>query len=216
MTPIPQALAAFFQSLFRSRLAMQAEILALRHQLGVYQRTCRRPRLKPADRMLWAWLSRAWPVWRDALVIVQPESVIAWRRRRFREYWTRLTGSGKPGRPAVPREIRDLIRKMSAANPLWGSLRIVGELGKIGIDLPRSTVAKYMIRRRRPPSGTRPSSSSSCLLTNDDASSTSTSPHIRPPSGPPSRSSRLSRGTRHHSFCCEIAMESTATTSAVG
>ncbi len=139
---------------FRSRASLQIENLALRHQLAVLRRTRRRPRMRPSDRIFWSWLSRVWSGWRDALVIVQPETVIAWRRRRFREYWTRLTRSGKPGRPAVPREIRDLIRKMSAANPLWGAPRIVGELGKIGIDLPRSTVARYMIRRRRPPSVT--------------------------------------------------------------
>jgi putative transposase len=133
---------------------MQIEILALRHQLAVYQRTCARPRLKPSDRMLWAWLSRTWPGWREALVFVQPETVIAWRRRKFREYWTTLTRSGKPGRPSIPREVRDLIRRMSSANPLWGAPHIVGELGKIGIDLPRSTVAKYMVRRWRPPSAT--------------------------------------------------------------
>jgi hypothetical protein len=147
---LAQALAAFVQSGVRSRLAMQAEILALRHQLGVYQRTCARPRLKPADRMLWAWLSRAWSGWRDALVFVKPETVIAWRRRKFREYWTRLSRSGKPGRPSIPREVRDLIRRMSSANSLWGAPRIVGELAKIGIDLPRSTVAKCMLRRRKP------------------------------------------------------------------
>jgi putative transposase len=154
MTPILQALAAFVKSLFRSRLAMQAEILALRHQLGVYQRTSTRPRLRPADRVLWAWLSRTWPAWREALVFVKPETVIAWRRRRFRDYWRRLSRSGKPGRPSVPREIRDLIRRMSSANPLWGAPRIVGELAKIGIDLPGSTVAKYMVFRRKPPSAT--------------------------------------------------------------
>jgi len=154
MIPILQALAAFVKSLFRSRLGMQAEILALRHQLAVYQRTSARPRLRPADRMLWAWLSRAWPGWREALVFVQPETVIAWRRRRFRQYWTRLSRSGKPGRPSIPNEVRDLIRRISTANPLWGAPRIVGELAKIGIDLPESTVAKYMVRRRKPPSAT--------------------------------------------------------------
>jgi putative transposase len=87
-------------------------------------------------------------------VIVKPETVIAWRRRKFREYWTTLTRSGRPGRPSIPREVRDLIRRMSSANPLWGAPHIVGELGKIGIDLPRSTVAKYMVRRWRPPSAT--------------------------------------------------------------
>jgi putative transposase len=87
-------------------------------------------------------------------VIAKPETVIAWRRRKFREYWTALTRSGKPGRPSIPREVRDLIRRMSSANPFWGAPRIVGELGKISIDLPRSTVAKHMVRHRRPPSAT--------------------------------------------------------------
>jgi putative transposase len=154
MTPILQALLAFVESLLRSRLAMQVEILALRHQLGVYQRTSTRPRLQPADRVLWAWLSRTWPAWRDVLVFVQPATVISWRRKRFRDYWTRLSRSGKPGRPSIPMEVRDLIRRISTANPLWGVPRIVGELAKIGIDLPRSTVAKYMVRRRRSPSAT--------------------------------------------------------------
>jgi putative transposase len=54
----------------------------------------------------------------------------------------------------VAREVRDLIRRMSSANPLWGVPRIVGELAKIGIDLPKSTVAKYMARQRKPPSAT--------------------------------------------------------------
>jgi putative transposase len=151
---ILSAAASFVHSLFRSRLSMQTEILALRHQLAVYQRTAARPRLKPSDRMFWAWLSRVWPGWREALVFVQPETVVSWRRRKFREYWTKLTRSGKPGRPSIPREVRDLIRRMSSANPLWGAPHIVGELGKIGIDLPGSTVAKYMVRRRKPPSAT--------------------------------------------------------------
>ncbi len=63
----------------RSRLALQVEILALRHQLAVYQRAENRLRLGPADRLLWAWLSRAWSGWRETLVMVQPRTVIAWR-----------------------------------------------------------------------------------------------------------------------------------------
>ena len=98
--------------------------------------------LRPADRVLWTWLSRVWSDWREALVIVKPETVIAWRRRRFCPHWARLSRSGKPGRPAITREARDLIRRMSLTNPLWGAPRIVGELAKIGIDLPKSTVAK--------------------------------------------------------------------------
>jgi hypothetical protein len=94
--------------LFRSRLPLQMEILALRPQLAVYQRTSARPRLKPSDRAHGARLSRAWPGWREVMVIVQPETLIAWRRRRFGQHRARPCRSRKPRRPATPREIRDL------------------------------------------------------------------------------------------------------------
>src|SRR5271169_2812547 len=88
-------------ALFRSRTALQLEVLALRHQLAVYQRAGRRPQLRPADRILWAWLSRAWSGWRAALVVVQPRTVIAWQRTRFRDHWTRVSRQGRRGRPPV-------------------------------------------------------------------------------------------------------------------
>src|SRR5579862_7671827 len=139
---------------FRSRAALQIEVLALRHQLAVYQRAGRRPHLRPADRILWAWLSRAWSGWRAALVIVQPRTVIDWQRKRFRDHWTRLSRSGQRGRPVIPKEIRDLIRTISAANPAWGSPRIVGELAKLGIEVGKSTVDKYRVRPSKPSSPT--------------------------------------------------------------
>ena len=138
----------------RSRLSMQLEILALRYQLTVYQRSGTKPRLKPTDRLLWAWLSRAWSGWQEALVFVKPATVVAWQRRRFREHWARLSRQRKPGRPAIPLEVRDLIRRMSRANPTWGAPHIVGELGKLGIVVAQTTVRKYMRRRRQPPSPT--------------------------------------------------------------
>ncbi len=149
-----RTLLAMITGIIRSHATIQIENLALRHQLGVYRRTCRRPQIRARDRFFWACLSRVWSGWRESLVIVQPETDIAWRRRRFREYWAKLSRSGKPGRPTVAREVRDLIRRMSLANPLWGAPRIVGELAMIGIDLPKSTVAKYMVRHRKPPSAT--------------------------------------------------------------
>jgi transposase InsO family protein len=140
--------------MMRSRVTLQLEVLALRHQLAVYQRSGRRPVLRPADRFLWVWLSRVWSLWREALVLVQPRTVISWQRHRFRDYWTRLSRAGRRGRPAVAPEIRDLIRRISAANPTWGSPRIRGELGKLGIDVAKSTVEKYRVRPSRPPSPT--------------------------------------------------------------
>ena len=214
--PILRAAAAFVHGLFRSRLSLQVEILALRHRLAVYQRNCARPRLRPADRILWAWLSRAWSGWREALVFVKPETVIAWRRRSFRHSWARLSRPGRPGRPPIPREIRDLIRRMSLANPLWGAPRIVGELAKIGIDLPKSTVAKYMIRQRKPPSVTWRAFLKNHVKDIVGASFTSTSPPTRLRSGQPSRSSRHARGTTCPGSSGGIATPSTVTTSPIG
>jgi len=74
-----------------------------------------------------------------------------WHRAGFRSYW-RWKTRRRPGRPAVSDEIRQLIREMSIANPLWGAPRIHGELLKIGIDVGQTSVAKYMVRRRGPPS----------------------------------------------------------------
>jgi putative transposase len=139
----------------RTRLALQAEILALRHQLLVLQRSSRdrRPPLSIADRLLWVWLSRLWRGWRSALIIVKPETVISWHRAGFRLYW-RWKSRHRPGRPPVSNEVIDLIRKMSVANPRWGAPRIHGELLKLGFELSEATVAKYMVRHRTPPSQT--------------------------------------------------------------
>ena len=147
------ALIASLRAGFRTRGAMHLEVLALRHQLAVYQRRHQRVRTKVVDRLLWALLSRAWASWRDVLVFVQPGTVIAWQRRRFRDHWTFLSRA-RPGRPAVAKEIQDLIRKMSRANPGWGSPRIVGELAKLGIPVAKATVEKYMVRSRKPLSPT--------------------------------------------------------------
>ena len=133
---------------------MQIEILALRHQLAVLQRQKKRVRLAALDRLLWVVLSRLWTQWRSALVIVKPETVIAWHRKGFRLNWRWKSRAGKCGRPRVSLETRELIRRMSKANPLWGAPRIHGELLKLGIQISQATVAKYMMRQRKPPSQT--------------------------------------------------------------
>ena len=83
---------------------------------------------------------------------MQPATVLAWQRRRFRDHWARLSRRTIPGRPAVSQELRALIRDISTANPRWGSPRILGELRKLGIAVAKSTVEKYRVRPRRPPS----------------------------------------------------------------
>jgi transposase InsO family protein len=130
------------------------ENLALRQQLAVYKRLTPRPKLRAADRLFWAGLARVWTGWRQALVIVSPATVLRWQRRRFREYWTRLSGRSRGGRPPVSTEIAALVRKMAAANPLWGAPRIHGELLKLGIAVAERTVSRLMPKRRPEPSQT--------------------------------------------------------------
>src|SRR5262249_22673135 len=138
----------------RPRLSLQLEIVALQHQLAVYRRSVRRPRLQPADRILWSWILRRWSRWLEVLIFVRPATVTAWQRRRFRDHWAELSRRAKPGRPSVPQELITLIRRISSANARWGSPRILGELQKLGIEVAKSTVEKYRVRHRKPPSPT--------------------------------------------------------------
>ena len=113
-----------FRVYFQSRADLQTEILALRHQLQVLERLRpRRLRLTRTDRLLWIAISRIWRDWRAGLVIVRPETVIAWHRRGFRLFWA-WKSRRRLGRPTVPADIRALIRTMSTANPIWGAPRI--------------------------------------------------------------------------------------------
>jgi hypothetical protein len=161
MTAVLISLLATLRGMVRSRAALHLEVLALRHQLRVLQRSKpRRLRLVKSDLWLWAGLSRLWSGWRPTLVIVQPETVIAWHRKGFRLFWT--WRSRRPiGRPPAPSDVRMLIRKMSQENPLWGAPWIHGELLKLGLEISQATVAKYMTR----PS-TSPSQSWRTFLTN--------------------------------------------------
>jgi len=126
----------------------------LRHQLAVYKKTVVRPKLRRSDQLFWVALSRVWAGWRQALVIVSPNTVLRWQRRRFREYWTRLSGRPPAGRPPVSHQIRALVVRMAQANPLWGAPRIHGELQKLGIDVAERTVSRLLPKRRTPPSQT--------------------------------------------------------------
>ena len=126
----------------------------MRQQLAVYKRMMTRPRLRRTDRLFWVGLARIWAGWRQSLVIVTPDTVLRWQRRRFRAYWTRLSGRTTGGRPPINAEIRALITRMATANPLWGAPRIHGELLKVGIDVAERTVSRLMPKRRPHPSQT--------------------------------------------------------------
>ena len=132
--------------------SLEGEVIALRHQLNVLRRsTPKRPALRSFDRLIFILLYRLAPTVLDAVTIVRPETIMRWHRAGFRTFW-RWKSRRRPGRPKVPLEVRQLIREMSLANPLWGAPRIHGELLKLGIDVGQTSVAKYMARRRRPPS----------------------------------------------------------------
>jgi putative transposase len=154
MMSILIAFPSALRACFRARVELQLELLALRHQIHVLDRSRpSRPRLSRADRVFWVWLSRVWTGWRRPLIIVQPATVLAWHRQGFRWYWT-WKSRRRTGRPPVPSDVRALIRTMSEANPLWGALRIHGELLKLGIAISQASVARYMVRCRQPPSQT--------------------------------------------------------------
>ena len=130
------------------------EILVLRHQLSVLQRSVKRPQLSPADRFFWAWLSSVWTGWESRVSIVKAATVIGWHRKGFGLFWSCRIRDVKRGRPAVPKEVRQLIRMLSRENPLWGAPHIHGELLKLGINIGETSVSKYMVRHRKPPSQT--------------------------------------------------------------
>jgi len=149
-----KAIFFFLRALAADCAALATENLALRQQLAIFHRSIKRPRLRLRDRVFWVWLSRLWVNWRSCLVIVQPETVIAWHRKGFKLYWRWRSRRRKVGRPRIEQEIRNLIRRMCRENPTWGAPRIQSELCLLGYTVAESTVSEYMVHRREPPSQT--------------------------------------------------------------
>ena len=142
------SLIAAARVFFQSRADIALEVLALRQQIGVLKRKRPRPQLRPLDRLFWTVLRSTWSHWRDALVIVKPETVVGWHRAGFRLYWrwkSRLRG----GRPRITPELRALIRRLAQENISWGAPRIHGELQKLGFVLSERTVARYLSGTQR-------------------------------------------------------------------
>ena len=139
------------RSAVRTHRALALENLALRQQLTVWKARQPRPRLTEVDRLFWVLLSRLWTSWRHSLQVVRPETVVDWHRQGFKRYWA-WKSRHRSGRPTIGTELRELIRRMSRANPLWGAPRIHGELLKLGLTVSQATVSKYMLRPRHPPS----------------------------------------------------------------
>jgi len=108
-------------------------ILVLRQQLAVYKRRSKKPLLKNRDRLFWSLLSRIWRDWTSELILVRAETVVRWRKRKLREFWSRMS-QVRTGRPAIPDEHIDFIRRISSDHPEYGEDRIALELEvKFGI-----------------------------------------------------------------------------------
>ena len=139
-----EVISALLRSLlsgFQSHSWLVLENLALRHQLAVFRRQAPKPRLRPADRLIWVGRFRFWPDWQQVLLLVQPQTVIAWHPLGFRLFW-RWESRARGRRPSVDGDLIALIRQMWQANPTWGSPRIQAELAKLGIRISDSTVRK--------------------------------------------------------------------------
>jgi hypothetical protein len=141
MIDLLKVLGGLLVGVFRSHAAREAEMAFLRQQVVVLQRSApARLRLRTTDCLIFVWLYRLFPSLLEAAVVFKPETLVRWHRSGFRLYWRWKSRRGV-GRPAVPADIRDLIRTISRDNPLWGAPRIRGELLKLGIDVAQSTVA---------------------------------------------------------------------------
>src|SRR4029077_5699521 len=152
MVDVIRLIFALIVDLFRSRAALEAEVLVLRQQIIVLRRgKPARLSFRPVHRIVLSWVCRLVPSVSVALAIVQPDAVIRWHHAGCRLFW-HWKSRRRLGRPAVPAEIRQLIREMSLVNPLWGAPRLHAELLKLGIDVGQTSVAKYMARRRGSPS----------------------------------------------------------------
>src|SRR5258705_906899 len=145
-------LLTLFASPFKSRSRLEAENVALRHQLIVLQRRVRgRVRLTNGDRLFLVQLYRWFPSVLKGHHDRPPRDPRRWHRAGCRRYW-RWKSRSLGGRPKIAADLRALIRQMSAENPLWGAPRIHGELLKLGFEVAQSSVAKYMGKRCGPPS----------------------------------------------------------------
>ena len=141
-------ISGVLSDLTRSRSDLIVENALLRQQLIVLNRQVKRPLLTHHDRFRLVLLARFTRFWKQALHIVQPDTLLRWHRDLFRFYW-RLKSKRKQNKPKIPPETIDLIRKMAKENHLWGAERIRGELLKLGIKVCKRTIQKYLPKVRK-------------------------------------------------------------------
>lgn len=129
--------------LTRTRSELIAENALLRQQLPILRRQVKRPVCAKTDRLLLVILARAARSWKQALLIVQPDTLLRWHRHLFRWFWRQRSRTASR-KPKLAAETIRLIETMARDNHLWGAERIRGELLKLGIHVSKRTVQKYM------------------------------------------------------------------------
>ena len=152
MTTTFKLLIGTLHRVLRAKRSLLLENLALRQQLAVLKRKHPRPRLAIFDKVFWILARRLWSGWKQALIIVSPETVVRWHRSGFALYWRLITRTQRViGRKRIAREVRDLIFRMVTENPTWGAPRIHGELLMLGFDISERTISRWMRRAPRNP-----------------------------------------------------------------
>ena len=149
-----RSLLCFWLAYFRTRTQLQLEILFLRKQLEIALRSSPKLRLRRIDRVFLSVMTDLFADWKEALLIVKPETLIKWHRQGFKLYWRWKSRHGI-GRPKIPQEQIDLIRQMANENSTWGAPRIHGEMLKLGFDISESSVIRYMPKKPRKGNGQR-------------------------------------------------------------
>jgi len=152
MTDTFRLLLGTILCLFRARRSLLLENLAFRQQLAALKRRRPRPRLTVFDKLFWVFARKYWSGWKQALIVVNPETVVRWHRLGFAPYWRVISKARRVvGRKRISKEVRDLIFRMAAENPTWGTPRIHGELLMLGFDVSEQTISRWMKRVPRDP-----------------------------------------------------------------
>jgi len=147
MFPRIAFILGWLRRLAASRSNLLIENLALRQQLAILTTKRPRPRMRAVDRFFWLTLRRLWPRWKEARIVIQPNTVVRWHRKGFRKFWTWKSRRRFIGRPSTKAETRRLVRRMAAEDPTWGAPRVHGELLMLGFDVSERTVSRMMPRR---------------------------------------------------------------------